>query len=136
MNVLIHVPIELIDGRSVIRTPAATRDLGILDAAEFVVLLPEIGFDDLGCSEPAQDCRVAACEVTMALLGQSGRDVLEHRNAGCHRSSGDNAVLQEGTPVDGLLRDWGNIFPGVLDRIRGCVVWEGSGFHIRYPLPF
>src|SRR5437660_1642592 len=54
-------------------------DFGVLDAAEFVVLLPQIGFDDFCCRQESKNVRVSHREInTRARSGgisqQSGAD--------------------------------------------------------------
>ena len=57
MDVLVHVLIQHLNGRGVGRIPGPAGDFGVLDSAEFVVLLPQIGFDDF-CA--ARNRRMAA----------------------------------------------------------------------------
>src|SRR5260370_42622349 len=54
-DVLRHVAIEVLRGRDV-------RGIAAVDAAELVVLLPEVGLDDLRGREKLQDGNVAAGE--------------------------------------------------------------------------
>jgi hypothetical protein len=46
--ILGHVPIQHLKGSNVAWTPAPPWDFAVLDASQFVVLLPQIGFDDFG----------------------------------------------------------------------------------------
>src|SRR6266496_2367860 len=64
----------------------------ILGPCEFLVLKPEVGFDDFGRSQPAQDCSIAACKVAMGFLGQNRWDIPQNCGACCHRGSGHNAI--------------------------------------------
>src|SRR6266700_3565768 len=46
VDILVHVPVEHFKGSSVACTPAPPWDFAVLDASQFVVLLPQIAFDD------------------------------------------------------------------------------------------
>jgi hypothetical protein len=59
VDVLGHVRIEDRDRVGVGRTVASTRDLAVLDPGELVVLLPDIGLDDLDRGHQAENRRVA-----------------------------------------------------------------------------
>ena len=59
MDVLGDVLIEDFKGGGVGWIPASAWDFAVLDASEFVVLLPQIGFEDFGRSREPQQCRVA-----------------------------------------------------------------------------
>jgi hypothetical protein len=43
VDVLVHVAVELLQSFGIMRVPAAARDFAVLDSAELVVLLPQIG---------------------------------------------------------------------------------------------
>ena len=87
VDVLVHVLVQHRDSLGVVRVAAAARDLAVLDAGELVVLLPQIGLDDLGRSQEPENRRVIACE-TAACKGQwrigqqpPGADGCSHRGS-------------------------------------------------------
>jgi hypothetical protein len=50
VNVLRHVSVEYLKGFDVfVASAGISRDLTVLGSAEFVVLNPQVGFDDFGC---------------------------------------------------------------------------------------
>src|SRR5207302_7954229 len=57
VDVLRHVFVEDFERFRVGRVAAAARHLAVLHAAELVVLLPEVGLEDLGGGEESQDRR-------------------------------------------------------------------------------
>ena len=62
VDVLVHVLVQHLDGLGIGVVPAAARHLAVLDARELVVLLPEIGLDDLGGSQESEDRGVSLGE--------------------------------------------------------------------------
>ena len=62
VDVLVHVLVD--DGERLGEgaIPPAARDLAVLDAAEFVVLLPEIGFEQLCGGEELENRGVSRWE--------------------------------------------------------------------------
>src|SRR5882724_1821556 len=58
MDILIHVLIEDRNGGGIGRVPSSTWDFAVLDAAELVVLLPQIGFDEFRCRQEPKNIRV------------------------------------------------------------------------------
>ena len=71
VNVLRHVFVEHLEGFGVFVAAGTPRDLAVLNAAEFVVLSPEIGFKDLGGRKKPQNCPVP-CSERAALGKQPG----------------------------------------------------------------
>jgi hypothetical protein len=81
VDVLGHVPVELLEGRRVGRAAAPAGDLAVLDPPELVVLLPQVGLEDLRrCQEP-EDRRVTV-GVRRAGLGQRETIAQEPRTDG------------------------------------------------------
>jgi hypothetical protein len=68
VDVLSHVLIELGECLGVGGVSAAAGNFVVLDAAEFVVLLPEIGFEDLGSGEEPQDGRITAGQIAVGVV--------------------------------------------------------------------
>ena len=70
--------------------PATSGHLAVLDAGELVVLLPEIGLDDLGGTEEAEDRRVSTGEAAALDMGVALRkDVRRIDQQPAHRSGSD-----------------------------------------------
>ena len=79
VDVLVHVLVQHRKGSGVGWISGSAGDFGVLDAAEFVVLLPQIGFDDFCCRQESKNVRVSHREInTRARSGgisqQSGAD--------------------------------------------------------------
>ncbi len=70
MDILRHIAIEYLKSLDIRRAAAAAGDFAILNAAQFVVLLPQISLDDFGCRQEAQDSRVSLCEAAAVELGE------------------------------------------------------------------
>src|SRR5439155_24750970 len=62
VDVLVHVLIQHRERLGVGRIPGAAGDFGVLDSAELVVLLPQIGFDDFCCRQESENVRVSPRE--------------------------------------------------------------------------
>ena len=73
VDVLGHVPIQHFKCLDVGGTAAASGDLAVLDTSQFVVLLPEIGFEDFGRRQEPENVYVALGETTTSCFGQ-GRE--------------------------------------------------------------
>jgi hypothetical protein len=58
VDVLRHVVVQHLERLGVFRAAAPAGDLIVLDAAELVVLLPQVGFDDFDRSQEAENGRV------------------------------------------------------------------------------
>src|ERR1700686_2038251 len=69
VNILGHVRIKKPNGGGVGRTSPSSGDFAVLDSPEFVVLLPQIGFEDFGCSQEPQDGHIAYRNDATALRG-------------------------------------------------------------------
>jgi hypothetical protein len=59
VDVLVHVLVQHSHSVVVGRIAAAAGDFAVLDPGELVVLLPDIGLDDLGGGQEAKNRRVA-----------------------------------------------------------------------------
>jgi hypothetical protein len=66
MDVLGHVLVQYLERPRVGAISASAGDLVVLDAAELVVLLPEIGFEELRRGEELKDCDVSFGELSPA----------------------------------------------------------------------
>jgi len=62
VNVLRHVPIEDLNGGGIGWAPFSPWDFGVLDSAEFVVLLPQIGFDEFRRRQQPKNSLISRCE--------------------------------------------------------------------------
>src|SRR5438445_5612191 len=110
VDVLIHVRIEHLKGGRVRWIAASARDLTVIrDAFEFVVLDPEVCFEDFRCGREPKQCSVSQCEPSTFLL----RPLLANERcatgqqpsansccACCHRS-----ILQKRAAI-GTLREY------------------------------
>src|SRR5207237_10898438 len=63
VDVLVHVLVQHRKGSGVGWISGSAGDFGVLDAAEFVVLLPQIGFDDFCCRQESKNVRVSHREL-------------------------------------------------------------------------
>src|SRR6266702_4945591 len=77
VDILVHVPIEHFQGSGVGGTPAPPWDFAVLDASQFVVLLPEIGFEDFGRRQEPENGRVSRCETATTFFSE-GRYPIDH----------------------------------------------------------
>jgi hypothetical protein len=92
MDVLGHVTVEFFERFDIGRASAAARDLFVLDAPQLVVLLPQVGLDDLGGGEKPEDRGIARVQVAMSLYvsvcGDCGDRMLERGDgrdgSGCY----------------------------------------------------
>ena len=96
VDVLVHVPVQHLDRVRVVRIAASAGHFAVLDAGELVVLLPEIGLDDLGRSEEPENRRVAvgqatACERFRRLEQQASRAEAGRSNRGALEQEGPSA---------------------------------------------
>ena len=83
------------------RDSPAARDLAVLDAAEFVVLLPEIGFEQLCGGEELENRGVSRWE---CLTGQRGRRVDQKSPRTEGQGSGCRSLREEGPAAGAMLR--------------------------------
>jgi hypothetical protein len=102
VDVLGHVLVQHRDGLGVIGIPGSAGNFAVLDPGELVVLLPEIGLDDLGCGEELENrrvalCQAAFCECLRRLEQQTSR-------AEARRSNRGAALQQEGPAAGQMLR--------------------------------
>src|SRR6267378_919575 len=99
VNVLGHVSIKKRDGGGVGWTSTSSGDFAVLDSPEFVVLLPEIGFDEFGRGQEPQDSHITPCDDVGALRG-SGRCCQQRASGqGC---SGHTQAFEEGAALSAV----------------------------------
>ena len=85
VDVLRHVFVEHFQRRGVRRTAASARNLAVLDAAELVVLLPEVGLQDLRGRQKPQDRGIGLAELRRrGPVGESARCPPKRRQAHPH----------------------------------------------------
>ncbi len=70
VDILGHVPIQHLQGSGVGWTPAPAWDFAVLDASQFVVLLPQIGFEDFGRRQEPENGLVSRCETATFFFGE------------------------------------------------------------------
>jgi len=71
VDILGHVSIQHLEGSGVACTAAPPWDFAVLDAPQFVVLLPQIGFQDFGRREEPENGHVALGETATLCFGES-----------------------------------------------------------------
>ena len=86
MDILIHVLIEDLNGGGIGRVPSSPWDFVVLDAAEFVVLLPQIGFDEFRCRQQPKNSLVSRCKTATR---SCGGDIGQQSRADGSRSHGE-----------------------------------------------
>src|SRR5947207_8141099 len=74
VDVLIHVPVQLFHCVGVIRISGAAWFFAVLNSGEFVVLNPEIGFENFRCGGEPEKSSVALVEVWSAFGFSSGHE--------------------------------------------------------------
>jgi hypothetical protein len=94
VDILIHVPIEILQRLGVGRAPAAAGDFFILDSSEFVVLAPEIALNEFNRGQESQDRDIALGK--RDILGDRVGDLLRNR---AQRGARDRTGPQKATPV-------------------------------------
>ena len=70
VDILKHVPIHHEQSSDVGGTAASPWDFAALDASQFVVLLPQIAFDDFDRGQEPENGYVALCEKGTSFLGE------------------------------------------------------------------
>jgi hypothetical protein len=70
VDVLGHVHIQHLQGRLVPGNAGATGVLAVLDAAQLVVLFPQVGFEDFGGRQEPEDGHIAWGETTTGWCGE------------------------------------------------------------------
>jgi hypothetical protein len=96
VDVLGKILVQHREGPGVRLVPASARALAVLDPAELVVLLPEVGLEELRRSQELQDGDVALGERTFG----GGRRRMRQQTSCAHGSDSDSSTLdQERTTV-------------------------------------
>ena len=101
VDVLVHVLVDDGERLGVGPISASAGDLAVLDAAELVVLLPEIGFEQLRGGEELENRRVARRE---GLAGERGRRVDQESPRTEGQGSGRGSLGEEGAAAGAMLR--------------------------------
>src|SRR6266404_568324 len=99
VNVLGHVSIKKRDGGGVGGTSTSAGDFAVLDSPEFVVLLPQIGFEDFGGGQETQDGHITHCNDASVLRG-FGRSC--QQRAGGQGCSSHAQAFEEGATLDAV----------------------------------
>src|SRR5258708_40088146 len=97
VNILGHVCIKKRNGSGVGGTSTSSGDFAVLDSAEFVVLLPEIGFEDFGCGQEPKDGHITYGNDVGALRGFGRSCQQGAAGQGCY---GHAQAFEEGTALD------------------------------------
>ena len=85
VDVLVHVLVQHRKGSGIGRIPGSPWDFVVLDSAEFVVLLPQIGFDDFCCRQESENVRVVPRE-TAAPSRRGGISQQSSADSSCSNS--------------------------------------------------
>ena len=101
VDVLVHVLVDDGERLGVRPIAASAGDLAVLDAAELVVLLPEIGFEQLSGGEELENRSVSRRE---GLTGQRGRRVDQESPRAEGQGSGRRSLGEEGAAASAMLR--------------------------------
>src|SRR4029077_11877174 len=99
VNVLGHVRIEKRNGGGVGGTSTASGDFAVLDSPEFVVLLPQIGFEDFGRGQEPQYGHITYCDDATARRGFGGSC---QQGAGGQGCSSHAQALEKGAALDAV----------------------------------
>src|SRR5258705_3179499 len=94
MDILVHVLIQLLDRRGVGRIPASPWNFAVLDAGEFVVLLPQICFDDFCRRQESENVRVSLRKTATLILILIL--ILRSRRGGSSQQSGADGSCSDG----------------------------------------
>src|SRR5260370_4212776 len=100
VNILGHVRVKKRSGGGVGWTSTASGDFAVLDSPEFVVLLPQIGFEDFGGGQEAQDGHITYRNDATALRG-FGRSC--QQGAGGQGCPSHAQAFEEGAALDAVL---------------------------------
>jgi len=65
---LVHVAVKDLKCGDVERTPTPSWDFTVLNSSEFVILLPQIGLEDLSGRQKPENGRVSFCELSTLLV--------------------------------------------------------------------
>ncbi|HYL43133.1 MAG TPA: hypothetical protein VEU97_07100 [Ktedonobacteraceae bacterium] len=88
VDILVHIPIQLFKGSGVGSAPRPSWNFAVLDSSEFVILLPQIGFEDFGCSQEPE----------------YGHVTLRNRRTGCSMGVSEIRVEHSGAQQPGADR--------------------------------
>ena len=99
VDVLVHVLVQHRERLGVGRVPASAGNFAVLDAAELVVLLPQIGFDDFCCRQESENGRVSLRETATRTYRW---DISQQPSADGPCSDGERSA-QKGTAADRIF---------------------------------
>src|SRR5437899_3084190 len=96
VDVLVHVTVQPFPGSGERCIPTPSGDFTVLDACEFVVLLPNIRLDDFGRRQESENCCVSLFELAAIFLGQ------QPKARTCRTSC--QSFLDERSPVRSIVQ--------------------------------
>src|ERR1700676_2703363 len=99
VNILGHVCIKKRNGSGIGGTSTASGDLAVLDSPEFVVLLPQIRFENFGGGQETQDGHITYSNDATALRG-FGRSC--QQGAGGQGCPSHAQAFEEGAALDAV----------------------------------
>ena len=70
VDILRHVPVQELKGFNVGCTPAPPWNLTVLDSSQFVVLLPQIRFEDFCGSQKLENGHVSLCKTAITFFSE------------------------------------------------------------------
>ena len=70
VDILGHVPIQHLKLSDVGFTPAPSWDFAVLDSSAFVLLFPQIAFDDFDRSQETENVHVSLCEIATSFFSE------------------------------------------------------------------
>ncbi len=97
MDILVHVPIQHFDGVGVGWIPGPTWDFAVLDAGEFVVLPPQIGFDEFCCRQKSKNVKIS---LRGSVLLRSRRGGISQQSGADSSCSNSKGLAQKGTAAE------------------------------------
>src|SRR5579871_3122967 len=93
------------------RAALPTWNFAILNASQFVILLPQIGFDDFSCRQKAKDGNISFREIAIPVspFGKDRRSIRQQPYAESACSSNRETFTQKGTTAGNNFRVFSNM---------------------------
>jgi hypothetical protein len=104
VDILGHVPIQHLKGLDVGCTPTSTWDFAVLDASQFVVVLPQIALEDFDRSQESKNGYVSPCEIASSFFCESRQPIGQQSGADGSCSSYHQSLEQKGTAASSIFR--------------------------------
>ena len=104
VNVLRHVAIQLLKGIDVGCTRRSSWNFAVWDSSEFVVLSPQIGFENFNCSQEPENCHISPCDPATSFFGEGRYPIGQQPGAEGSCSSYRKSFEQQGTAAGRISR--------------------------------